>query len=53
MGDKSSDESKIAFIFVIIPFLVFIIPVLIAYGIWHGFRMARAVAKDVNDTLPV
>jgi hypothetical protein len=46
------DKGKVAFIFLIIPFLVFILPMLIVYGIWNGFKLALAVAKEANDSVP-
>ena len=46
------DNGKVAFIFLVIPFLVFVLPMLIAYGIWNGFKVARAMAREVNESVP-
>jgi len=51
MSDDN-DKGKVAFIFLIIPFLTFILPMLIAYGIWNGFKLARLIAREVNDSVP-
>ena len=49
---NNNDKPIVAFIFLIIPFLVFILPMLIAYGIWNGFKVARAIAREANESVP-
>lgn len=51
MSDDN-DKGKVAFIFLIVPFLVFILPMLIAFGIWNGFKLALTVAKEANESVP-
>ena len=51
MSDNN-DKGKVAFIFLIVPFLVFVLPMLIAYGIWNGFKLARLIAREANESVP-
>jgi hypothetical protein len=42
-------NNKVAFGFAVIPFLIFVIPMHIAFGIYHGFKMALMLTKETND----